>query len=315
MADKSSNLYSIGQVAKLSSLPVQTIRYYSDIGVLPPSHVTEAGYRMYDSANIARLELIRTLRSLEFDLETIAKLLKGELTASKAVELHLQALELQFQSLKRQRTLLKAVQNKGKGVSLGYLNRMQALLKLTKLEREDFLAKQLERGLRGAPRNEKIWQAAVLDLPEEMNEVQLEAWLELAELVSDESFTDILTRQRESYERATKGKPGNVDFQPIFDKIVKAIKAGRTPKDKTGQQLVELWIKANAKLMRRKVNPGFAKWLLEYYEKNSDPRMERYWQLIAVLKNWSGTSPQAEAVKWLLEGLRWQVEINPNAKS
>jgi DNA-binding transcriptional MerR regulator len=309
MADNiKSKLYSIGQVAKLSSLPVQTIRYYSDIGVLPPSHVTEAGYRMYDSADVARLELIRTLRSLEFDLETIAKLLKGELTASQAVELHLQALELQFQALKRQCTLLKAVQKKGKGVSLSYLNRMQAFLKLTRLEREDFLAKQLERGLKGAPRNEKIWQAAVLDLPEEMNEAQLEAWLELAELVSDESFTNILTRQRESYEQATKGKPGKVDFQPIFDKASKAMNTGHTYQDKTGQQLVELWIKANAKLMRRKVNHDFAQWLLEYYEQNTDPRMERYWQLIAVLKNWSGKSPQAEAVKWLLEGLRWRVK-------
>lgn len=308
MADKHSNLYSIGQVAKLSSLPVQTIRYYSDIGVLPPSHVTEAGYRMYDSADVARLELIRTLRSLEFDLETISKLLKGELTASKAIELHLQALELQFQALKRQRTLLKALQKKGKGVSLGYLNRMQALLKLTRLEREDFLAKQLERGLKGATRNEKIWQAAVFDLPEEMNEAQLEAWLELAELVSDESFTNILTRQTQSYQQATKGRPGKVDFQPIFDKAIKAINAGHIYQDTTGQQLVELWINTNAKLMHRKVNRGFAKWLLEYYEQNSDPRMERYWQLIAVLKNWPGTSPQAEAVKWLLGGLRWQVE-------
>jgi DNA-binding transcriptional MerR regulator len=309
MADNSiNNLYSIGQVAKLSSLPVQTIRYYSDIGVLPPSHVTEAGYRMYDSADVARLELIRTLRSLEFDLETIGKLLKGELTASKAVELHLQVLELQFQSLKRQRTLLKVVQKKGKSVPLSYLNRMQALLKLTRLEREDFLAKQLERGFQGAPRDEKIWQAAVLDLPEEMNEAQLEAWLELAELVSDESFISILTRQRESYERVTGGKPAQVNFQNIFDKAIKAMEKGQTYQDKVGQHLVELWINANAKLMRRKANPSFAKFLLEYYEQNSDPRMERYWHLIAVLKNWSGKSPQAEAVKWLLEGLRWWVK-------
>jgi DNA-binding transcriptional MerR regulator len=305
MAD---NLYSIGQVAKLSNLPVQTVRYYSDIGVLPPSQVTEAGYRMYDRADVARLELIRTLRSLEFDLETIGKLLKGELTASKAIEFHLQALELQFQSLKRQRTILQTVQKQGKGVSLAYLNRMQSLLKLTRLERENFLAGHLERGLKGAPRNEKVWQAAVLDLPEEMNETQLEAWLELAELVSDESFINILTRQRESYERATKGKPGKVDFQPIFDKTIKAMNAGHTYQDKTGQGLVEQWIQANAKLMHRKLSPSFAKWLLEYYEKNSDPRMEHYWQLIAVLKNWSGTSPQAEAVKWLLEGLRWRVK-------
>jgi DNA-binding transcriptional MerR regulator len=307
MADNKSKLYSIGQVSKLSSLPVQTIRYYSDLGVLPPSHVTEAGYRMYDRADVARLELIRTLRSLEFDLETIAKLLKGELTASKAIELHLQALELQFQSLKRQRTILQAVQKKGKGVSLAYLNRIQSLLKLTRLERENFLAEHLERGLKGIPRNEKVWQAAVLDLPEEMNERQLEAWLELAELVSDESFTQILTRQTQSYKEVTKGKALKVNFQPIFNRAIDALQTGYSPRDALSQKVVESWIKANAKLMNRNNTKAFAAFLLEYYEQNSDPRIERYWQLVAVLKNWPGTSPQAEAVKWLLEGLRWKV--------
>ena len=153
----------------------------------------------------------------------------------------------------------------------------------------------------------KKWQGYALELLEEMNEKQLEAWLELAKLFSDEGFTNILTRQRESYERVTKGKPGKVNFQPIFNRAIDALQTGYSPRDELSQKVVESWIKANAKLMNRKNTKAFAAFLLEYYEQNSDPRMERYWQLVAVLKNWSGTSPQAEAVKWLLEGLRWRV--------
>jgi MerR family regulatory protein len=56
---------SIGEVARLTGLPVKTIRYYSDIGLVAASSRTDAGYRRYDEAGLARLELIRALRSCE----------------------------------------------------------------------------------------------------------------------------------------------------------------------------------------------------------------------------------------------------------
>jgi len=53
---------SIGELAHLTGLPVKTIRYYSDIGLVPEARRTDAGYRRYDDAGLARLELVRTLR-------------------------------------------------------------------------------------------------------------------------------------------------------------------------------------------------------------------------------------------------------------
>jgi DNA-binding transcriptional MerR regulator len=62
---------SIGDLARLTGLPVKTIRYYSEIGLVPEARRTPAGYRRYDETGLARVELVRTLRELGFDLTTI----------------------------------------------------------------------------------------------------------------------------------------------------------------------------------------------------------------------------------------------------
>jgi len=59
--------FSIGQLARRTGIPVRTIRFWSDAGVLPPSGRTESGYRLYDAEDVARLELVRTLRDLGGD--------------------------------------------------------------------------------------------------------------------------------------------------------------------------------------------------------------------------------------------------------
>ncbi len=58
----------IGELAAESGLAVRTIRFYSDSGVLPPAARSEAGYRLYGADALARLGLVRTLRELGVDL-------------------------------------------------------------------------------------------------------------------------------------------------------------------------------------------------------------------------------------------------------
>ena len=45
---------SIGEVGRLTGLPVKTIRYYSDIGLLAAASRTDAGYRRYDAAGLRK---------------------------------------------------------------------------------------------------------------------------------------------------------------------------------------------------------------------------------------------------------------------
>ena len=83
-------LLSIGELAVRTGLPVRTIRFYSDSGVVPPAGRTDAGYRLYGTDALARLGLVRTLRDLGIDLATIRRVLEREVTVAD-VAAHAQA--------------------------------------------------------------------------------------------------------------------------------------------------------------------------------------------------------------------------------
>ncbi len=68
---------NIGDAASLLNVSVRTLRYYDEIGLLKPSEVTEAGYRIYDGTDIARLQQILFYRELEFPLSDIGRILSA----------------------------------------------------------------------------------------------------------------------------------------------------------------------------------------------------------------------------------------------
>lgn len=65
----------IGQVAAASGCPVETIRYYERIGLLPRPTRTGSGYRAYAEADVERLRFIAHGRALGFSLDEIRSLL------------------------------------------------------------------------------------------------------------------------------------------------------------------------------------------------------------------------------------------------
>lgn len=65
----------IHEVSKLAGVSVRTLHHYDAIGLLPPTTVTEAGYRLYDDTALARLQSILLFRELEFPLRDIKRIL------------------------------------------------------------------------------------------------------------------------------------------------------------------------------------------------------------------------------------------------
>jgi len=65
----------IKQFAHLTNLSSKTIRYYEDIGVLPPPHRLENGYRDYDETDVDRVRFVAGARSLDFSLDDIQEIL------------------------------------------------------------------------------------------------------------------------------------------------------------------------------------------------------------------------------------------------
>jgi DNA-binding transcriptional MerR regulator len=92
-----SNLLQIGELAKQTGLSIRTLRYYDEIGLLVPSHRTEAEYRLYSEADIARLQQILSLRQLGFALKEIRECLENpEFSLLQVVDLHLARLQEQM---------------------------------------------------------------------------------------------------------------------------------------------------------------------------------------------------------------------------
>ena len=85
-------LLSIGELARRTGLPVRTIRFWSDAGVLPPAARAEGGLWLYDAACADQAELVSTLRELGLGLADVRRVLAGqasiaEVTAATATRL------------------------------------------------------------------------------------------------------------------------------------------------------------------------------------------------------------------------------------
>lgn len=63
--------YTSGEFAKKANVTIRTIRYYDKQGILKPSKVNEAGYRLYTDEDFGRLQKILSLKYLGFSLEEI----------------------------------------------------------------------------------------------------------------------------------------------------------------------------------------------------------------------------------------------------
>lgn len=71
-------MYTIGKLSKICDLPVKTLRYYDDIGLLKPSYIdSETNYRYYDYDKIEAIKIILLLKSLHMPLADIKQIIES----------------------------------------------------------------------------------------------------------------------------------------------------------------------------------------------------------------------------------------------
>ena len=66
---------TVKQVSKQTGVSVRTLHHYDAIGLLKPTQVTGAGYRLYDDTALQRLQVILLFRELQFPLREIQEIL------------------------------------------------------------------------------------------------------------------------------------------------------------------------------------------------------------------------------------------------
>lgn len=99
-------LLKVGELAQRSGLTVRTLHHYDAIGLLKPSARSEAGYRLYDRGDVARLHAIQSLRHLGMKLDDMAEVLAGAGAAPGAL------LQQQIDALARE--ISRATELKGR---------------------------------------------------------------------------------------------------------------------------------------------------------------------------------------------------------
>jgi MerR family transcriptional regulator, thiopeptide resistance regulator len=100
----------VGDLAKQTGVSVRTLHYYDEIGLLSPSHRTEAGYRLYGEEDIIRLQQIVSLRQIGFSLEEIRESLEQRsFSFGRVIQLHTARLREQIELSQKLLNRLEAI--------------------------------------------------------------------------------------------------------------------------------------------------------------------------------------------------------------
>lgn len=304
-----TTLYSIGELSRRTGLPVRTLRFYSDSGVVAPTTRSPAGYRLYDHDALLRLELLRTLRELGVDLATIRRVLDREISVAEVAAAHADALDVQIQVLQLRRSVLRAAAGRGSDPEETTL--MHRLTRLSGEERRRLIDDFVE-GTFGAadadPAAAAMVRAAAPDLPRDPSGEQVAAWVELVELMGDEDFRARL-RRTATY-RATGRTPdiereaGEELMELTRQKAAEAVKSGIDPLGDRAAPVVDDLVHRFAEVFARTPDTEFRDWMAQKFEEAHDPRVERYWRLVWIVNGWQVVPDLVPVDPWLVRALR-----------
>ena len=107
-------MWTVQQVSRLAGVSVRTLHHYHAVGLLPPTAVTGAGYRLYDGRALERLRTILLFRELEFSLKEIKTILDSpDFDQDKALDQQITLLTLKKERLEGLILLAKKLREKG----------------------------------------------------------------------------------------------------------------------------------------------------------------------------------------------------------
>ncbi len=105
---------TVKEVSKLTGVSVRTLHYYDEIGLLQPTEITEAGYRLYDDTALERLQHIMLFRELEFPLKEIKRIVNcTDFDRNRALEQQIQLLTLKKEHIENLITFARGIHGIG----------------------------------------------------------------------------------------------------------------------------------------------------------------------------------------------------------
>jgi DNA-binding transcriptional MerR regulator len=155
----------IGELARRLGLNVRTLRYYEQIGLLPPPERTESGYRLYTAADEALLRFVLRAKRIGFTLEEIREMVRRSRRGSpcgyvrETLREHRAALETRIAELQQLREELVALERAWQepaagGIVCGWIEGYAGSSPTT--EKETIMARTVEVFTAGCPLCEPV---------------------------------------------------------------------------------------------------------------------------------------------------------------
>jgi DNA-binding transcriptional MerR regulator len=246
-----SEALKVGEVARRTGLTVRTLHHYDEIGLLKPSLHTGAGYRLYTSRDIARLQQVVSLRQLGLSLEeTRACLDRSDFSPLKVIDLHLAHLRVQIESQRKLCGRLEAIAARLRAAGEVTADELLTTIEeMTQMEKY-FTPEQLERirvrreevGEDQLRRKQEEWAELIALIRAEMDrgtdpadsKVQALArrWQDLVDFTTggDPEMKESIRRHWEEQGDEIVARHGaQYDSRPVWGYIEKALEALRGP--------------------------------------------------------------------------------------
>ncbi len=307
--------YTIGEVAKITGATTKTVRYYDEIGLLKPSELSTAGYRLYTTEEIWQLELILTLRYLGFGIDEIRKLISGEVRVKTALAWQIEALDAQIGTLSSMKAILqRAMDNEEGEDSLDHIHDLVDSISNSTEVRKRFIDEKVKASVIPAQTppewKEHLVQSITTFLPKEgkLSARQVAAWEEFEELLEDPAYIEEI---RQDFEPLLKNlhhldvKTWIKREQELMKRMVDGVDEHTSAESPVVQEVIQGTAMMLAEMENTPYTPAYFREFAKRVFDSITGRTERLWKLYDIINPEYGRVFKLNTL--FLQGLHWKL--------
>jgi DNA-binding transcriptional MerR regulator len=301
----------IGDLAALTGVPVRTIRFYCDEGLLDARR-SAGGHRRFAPSAVDRLDLVRRLRGLGLGLPAIAHVLSGERSIAEVVAAERAALDVELAALAWRRASLAAVEQAPPADRAARLA-LLAAVQDHQVARDALVAFWRRLVIAPVPAElvDMFLEVSVPKPPASPTPRQVVAYAEMVTLAGDRTLTHRLqARARVNLERISDEAELLTGIGEACELARPLLLAGRRP---APCPALDRFVAAYTTVLRSQDTPAFRRELLTTATVDRDPRLRRYWGLVGEVTGEPVTAGVAQA--WLVDALERSVDGLPGGRA
>ncbi|GAA1290278.1 MerR family transcriptional regulator [Saccharothrix xinjiangensis] len=284
----------IGDLSRRTGVPVRTIRFYCDEGLLDAGR-SAGGHRRFDEAAVERLRTVRRLRAIGLGLPAVADVLAGRRSLTEVIAGERAGLDAAMAEMAWRRAALRAVADAAPADRTDRLDLLAAVPdvpaardSLIAFWRRDYLDPAT------TPTAEMFLSVIAPPPPVDPTPDQVVAYAGMVVVASDAS----LGRRMRARDRVRDESALHEGIGLACDLARPLVAAGRPP---GAGEALDVFVAAHAAVRGARDTPAFRRELRARTEVERDPRLRRYWRLVGAVTGERVTL--GDAYSWLLDAL------------